>query len=750
MSWLPEWSSFLGTAIVFGVIGSTWRIRRIRRNFTDHRIARFFDWPIDDTGRPTRVYWLEGVTRADVENALNGYTDRYWGWLCRPAMRRALVIANPLSWALTIYGATDRPLSLGFADSSLSVWGLLPIPLWLAVRRSVRLIADAPADLLDERLVALRDRTYVGSYRVLTFAIGLLAANVIIVHDINDTNADTVDAQLRLLVACAYASIWAVSALPSVLLAWTMRNERPISDNPESPTSAKGNIMTTTQTTDGAPDPDTTDVGRRRRRGTSIFAVVLVVALVAGVVAGVVTSLPGDDEGGLDWSPIEGGLQETTLTVPIDHALPDGPTLDVRVLRRPADNPTERIGSLIVNPGGPGFGAETMVVGAEDYFDTELLSRFDIVGLDPRGTGGSTPAIDCIDDYDSFAAATDLTPTDSAGRADQIATFTEFARGCTERTGDAIAHMSTAATARDIDLLRRALGEDTISYFGTSYGCELGATWATLFADTVRAAVLDGCADPTADSAESARQQARGFQASVEAFLATCLRAEAECPIPHEGDPADALRRLWDIAGDTGIPGLPGRPHVNESILQTSIIVSMYSEDIWPTFAAAVAMGLEGDGSVLTQLADAYYQRRADGTWGNELEAFFVISCMSSVERATPEEQAALSAELAEIAPLVYPNGYSSASSCDALPSPADEPVEITGEGAPALVVIGNTGDPATPFASTQRMADALASAVLVAVESNNHGGYGLNDCIDDVVHRYLIDVTVPASETRC
>ena len=231
MNWFPEWSSIIGAAIVIGVVQTLWRIRRIRRQYDDHRIARFFEWPIDDTGGPTRVYWLEGVTRADVDNALYGYTDRRWGWLCHPAVRRALAIANPVSWALALYGATDLPLNLGFADSALSWWAGLPIPLWLAVRRSVRLIADAPAELLDERLVAMRDRSYVGSYRALSFGLGLVAAIVIIVNDAIDPGADTIDVQLRLLTASAYVAIWAVPALPSVLLAWTMRDENPDGDD---------------------------------------------------------------------------------------------------------------------------------------------------------------------------------------------------------------------------------------------------------------------------------------------------------------------------------------------------------------------------------------------------------------------------------------------------------------------------------------------------------------------------------------
>lgn len=230
MNWLPSWEGIIAAAIVIGVIQTVLRVRRIRRQFDDHRVARFFDWPIDDTGGPTKVYWLEGVTRADVENALYGYTDGRWGWLCRPRIRRVLVIANPVSWALTIYGATDRWLSLGFTDSALSYWGLLPIPLWLAVRRSVRLIADAPTELLDERLVAMRDRAYLHSYRALVMGLGLLAALVIVANDLMvDGSDNAISIRLDLITAAAYASLWALPALPSVALAWTLRNERPSS-----------------------------------------------------------------------------------------------------------------------------------------------------------------------------------------------------------------------------------------------------------------------------------------------------------------------------------------------------------------------------------------------------------------------------------------------------------------------------------------------------------------------------------------
>jgi len=491
---------------------------------------------------------------------------------------------------------------------------------------------------------------------------------------------------------------------------------------------------------------------QERQRRILLIAALVAFVLAAGIIIGIVVSRSQDSTPDLVWTPIDGGLEEATLTVPVNHDSPDAGTLELRVLRRPADDPTERIGSLLVNPGGPGISAANLlVVGAEDYFQPELLARFDIVGVDPRGTGGSTPVIDCIDDYDALAAATDLTPVDDEARAAQIALLTDYAESCVARTGDAITHMSTASTARDFDVLRRALGEDSITYFGFSYGCILGATWATLFPETVRAAALDGCGDPNADPLEIALQQSAGFQASVETFLESCVAAGPDCPIPHDGDPADALRELWARAADGGIPSMPGRPAVNQSILQTATILAMYSEELWPVFAEAVAIGLDGDGSLLLLLSDAYNQRSEDGTWPNSNEALTVISCMDAPSQPTAAERAVLATELHEIAPLVHPEGtFVAASVCDLLPATGDEPVTITGVGAPPLIVIGNTGDPATPFASTERMAAALESAVLVTFESNNHTAYGLDACINDIVHRYLIDGVVPAVGTRC
>ena len=226
MSWFPQWSSILGAAVVIGAVQGVWRVRRIRRQYPDHRVAHFFGWPLEKGGGPVRVYWVEGVTRAEVKDALDGRTDHRWGWLYRPGVRRALVIANPVSWMLVIYGATDLPLNLGISDSAWSLWMLAPIPLWLAVRRSVRLVADAPEELLDERLVALRNHTYVNSYRIASTLISFAAALILVVNEAETLDAEARDTQLRFITAGAYAALWAMPALPSVQLAWTLRAER--------------------------------------------------------------------------------------------------------------------------------------------------------------------------------------------------------------------------------------------------------------------------------------------------------------------------------------------------------------------------------------------------------------------------------------------------------------------------------------------------------------------------------------------
>jgi pimeloyl-ACP methyl ester carboxylesterase len=299
-----------------------------------------------------------------------------------------------------------------------------------------------------------------------------------------------------------------------------------------------------------------------------------------------------------------------------------------------------------------------------------------------------------------------------------------------------------------MDSIRRALGEDQISYFGFSYGSELGATWATLFPETVRAAVLDGAADPTATLTEGGVQQAAGFEQAIETFLAECS-GDPTCAFHNDGDAEGAFDALMQELDEAPIPSETGRPEITHGVALQAVAQAMYSKSFWDRLAEALADAQDGDGSGLLSLYDSYYQRKADGTWGNELEAFQTISCMDDPERLTVEEDDATAAQYLEVAPRFAPN-TTGTYFCTFFPPSIDPRVEVTGAGAGPIVVIGTTGDAATPLSSTRAMADTLEDGRLVVVEADQHTGYRVNDCVNDIVHRYLIDLEIPPDETEC
>lgn len=455
-----------------------------------------------------------------------------------------------------------------------------------------------------------------------------------------------------------------------------------------------------------------------------------------------------DPSGGLQWDELSEGVDTALLEVPVDYDDPDGPTFDLFVARHRATDQENKIGSLLVNPGGPGFGGSDFAIFADQVYNQELLDRFDIIGWDPRGTGQSEPGIDCIDDYDHYFSGTDITPDDDEEKQQIVALAEEFANNCVERNADYFEYVGTNNSARDMDSIRRALGEDQISYFGFSYGSELGATWATLFPETVRAAVLDGAADPTATLTEGGVQQAAGFEQSIATFLAECSD-DPSCAFHNDGDAEGAFDALMLELDDEPIPSEPGRPDITRGVALQAVAQAMYSQSFWDRLYEALADAQEGDGSGLLSLYDSYYQRKADGTWGNELEAFQTISCMDDPERPTVEEDDATAAQYLEVAPRFAPN-TTGTYFCTFFPPAIDPRVDVTGAGAGPIVVVGTTGDPATPLSSTRAMVDTLEDGRLVVVDADQHTGYRVNDCVDNAVHRYLIDLEVPPEETDC
>jgi pimeloyl-ACP methyl ester carboxylesterase len=456
--------------------------------------------------------------------------------------------------------------------------------------------------------------------------------------------------------------------------------------------------------------------------------------------------------GGINWAACpdtapESLVQCGNLEVPFDYDNPEEGSFVLYIKRRQATVPSERIGSLLVNPGGPGFGGSSLADDAAYYFSENLLNRFDIIGWDPRGTGLTTPAVDCVDSFDEYVGL-DSPPDTPEEKQALIDASQAFNDKCEENAGTILPYISTRASAADMNSIRLALGEEKITYFGFSYGSELGATWATMYPNTVRAAVLDGATDPLSTSTEAGLAQAGGFEKQLTTFLAQCSK-KATCEFHNDGNSEDAIDALLlDLDANPLVVSAERTP-VTQGVAFTAIAQAMYSDSYWPQLQSALADAQKGDGAGLLALYDDYYQRKSDGSYGNELEAFLAISCLDDPGASSVEEVDASVDAFVAAAPRLganFAHGYS----CALWPVPQAQQVTVSGKGAGPIIVIGTTGDASTPLSSSRKMAKALESGVLLVVEADQHTGYGINTCIIMEVDNYLIDLTVPVNETIC
>ena len=461
----------------------------------------------------------------------------------------------------------------------------------------------------------------------------------------------------------------------------------------------------------------------------------------------VTTPAPEPLDYAIEWTAASDRIDEGRLTVPVDYSDPQGATIDLYVARHRASN--SAVGPMLANRGGPGAEGTSLALNATGYFGSEIVDNFDIVGWDPRGTGRSEGAVDCVDDdeHDRFFANLDVTPDDQAERDAVVDIAREFAERCIERV-EHLQFIGTNNSARDMDAIRQALGADQVSYFGFSYGSELGGVWATLFPSTVRAAVFDGATDPNADSLQVSLQQGAGFERVLDTFLAQCS-ADADCPFHNGGDAEGAYDRLMATLDESPLPSAGGRPPVDRGIAAIATSQAMYSDQFWPAFERALNDAAAGDGAGLLQFNDNYYERRPDGTYSGLIESFLAINCADQVERPTVEEADADVDTVLAVAPRIFP--YTTGSySCSFFPEALDPRIEITGAGAGPILVIGTTGDAATPLESTRAMADTLEDGRLVIVEANRHTGYLGDACVRGIVHQYLLQLVAPDDGTSC
>lgn len=442
-------------------------------------------------------------------------------------------------------------------------------------------------------------------------------------------------------------------------------------------------------------------------------------------------------------------LKCAKFEVPYDYENPSAGTFKLNVRVRQAEK-SPSVGALFVNRGGPGAESASMATEAEFYFSQKLLDNFDIVAFDPRGTGASEPFVDCVDEIDPYFTA-DITYDSPEERQRLIDDAQAFNDACQEKSGEVLPYISTIASARDIDTLRRALGYDKISYFGFSYGSELGATWAKLFPETVRTAVFDGAADPNASYLQAGLDQAAGFERELNSFFADCATRKT-CAAYNNGDPAalfdDMMRRVERdplFVNDK-------RTLVTSTVAYTAVVDAMYSSALWPTLAEAIADATKkpiADGTGLLALYDDYYQRRPDGSYDNLLEAFIAISCLDDNGGQSVDDVDTNISEFEAIAPRLgkfFAIGYN----CALWPAASKPKPKMYDIGSGPIVVVGTTGDAATPLESSRKMAAALTDGRLVIATEDQHTGYGTSECVTDLVDDYLVDLEVPEKETTC
>jgi pimeloyl-ACP methyl ester carboxylesterase len=453
----------------------------------------------------------------------------------------------------------------------------------------------------------------------------------------------------------------------------------------------------------------------------------------------------------IEWTACDGNTNSEVecgnIEVPFDYSDPDQGSFVLYVKKHNAASPADRIGSMMVNPGGPGFGGSSLADDAEYYFSQDLIDRFDIIAWDPRGTGESTPAVNCVDTFDEYFGL-DSPPETPAEKQALIDASQAFNDKCAENSGTILPFISTKASAQDINSLRLALGEEKVSYFGFSYGSELGTTWATMFPETVRAIVVDGAVDPTASSIQEGMAQAKGFEGQLATFLKQCSE-RTTCEFHNNGDAEAAFDQLVLAVDTKPLEVSKDRTLVTQGVLFTAVAQAMYSDYYWPQLSEALSAAQGGDGKGILQLYDDYYQRNEDGTYGNELEAFLAISCLDDPGATSTEEVDSHIEDFIAAAPRLGGNfayGYS----CALWPVKQAAKVNITGKGAGPIVVVGTTGDAATPLSSTRKMAQGLEQGILIVVDANQHTGYGANSCVVKAVDEYLIKLTVPANETTC
>lgn len=473
-------------------------------------------------------------------------------------------------------------------------------------------------------------------------------------------------------------------------------------------------------------------------------------------------STPGTDttavvSGEVDWGSCTNAIARATnlecgrLAVPIDHDRPDGDSLDLMLARQRATGPAEeRIGSLLLNPGGPGGSGIEFLAAATAVFPVELTQRFDLVSFDPRGVGESSPVRCLSDEEKEEQLEGSLVPADDEEVAEALEEQRTVREACSLNAPDLIRHMSTADVATDLDLIRGALGDDELTYVGFSYGTAIGAVYATMFPKRTRALVLDGSIDPVGDVHDTMLAQARGFETTLENFISKC-DAASDCALaPDSRAGIDKVReRLTRRPVDVETSSGPRRMGVDQ--FDVALATGLYDTDTWGLLADAVANISEGGAETLFVLLDRQTGRNEDGSFDNSSDAQAMVNCADQEDRPDATEAVEIAHDIVSQVPTFGAAIGWGALNCIDWPEASNPRPEISADGAGPILVIGTKGDPATPYEWSVAMADALTSATLLTYEGDGHTAFLRGgSCIDDAVTRFLIDLEEPSPGTNC
>ncbi len=504
-----------------------------------------------------------------------------------------------------------------------------------------------------------------------------------------------------------------------------------------------------------------------KKRTPFLTALTLAIALVATGCASTpgvekpLSDLAAYENQKLDWSTCYDNFECTDLRVPIDYADLTVGTFKLAVLRYKAQDQKNRIGSLIVNPGGPGGSGVDYAYNAEYVFDPDILDRYDIVGFDPRGVDRSAP-IECLTDAETDANyASDAKPDTEAELEKALADSQDFIKKCEEKN-KFLTHYSTAESARDMDILRAALGDKKINFFGKSYGTYLGTLYAQFFPDKVGRMVLDGALDPNISILEQNISQAVGFDIALDAFLADCAKQD-DCPLPANRQEATAaIIALFTTAATNPLPRKTKVENddrvATESLIVLGTASALYDDaDGWPKLRTAFLEGQRGFGDTFLDLADQYSGRSSDGTYAsNELDSGAIIDCLDWPDTRSIEQTKAEAQRFTDRAPVFGPYLAYTNIACKFLTPPTKDKLtrttnKITSINTAPILVIGTTRDPATPYDWAVGLHKIFTTSKLISLDADGHTGQGRGSaCVDNAVDSYLLQGKTPKKNLTC